>query len=161
MRWFPKVVRAGPKDDADLVVCIQAVDAYTEAYEEAKRCLKPSGRLEAMATKLPGLVEDIFSKAQDLDAMVEYLQTRDRKAHSTKTRFYMEGYQRTLTYAQAKDYAESSDEVQTIRVVLQQVGNARDLYVGISKGLEFMQYQIGNLTKLRVAGVEDAIFNYD
>lgn len=155
-RWFPLVIRAGTTGDADLTVALEAVDAYMEVYPEAKRALRGDGRIETMATKLAGLTEERWTQLQDLDAIVEYLTTREKKSHIDKTKFYMEGYQRTLTYAQAKDYAETTDEVQTIRVVRQQVGNARDIFMGIFKGLDVMNYQISNVTKLRVAGVEDA-----
>lgn len=159
-RWFPLVVRAGTANDADLVVALQAVDAYMEEYPEARKDLKRDGRLESMAAMLPGLTEQRWAQLQDLDAIVEYLTTRERKVHIDKTRFYMEGYQRTLTYAQAKDYAETTNEVQTVRVVLQQVGNARDIYMGIYKGLDTMNFQISNVTKLRINGVEDAQIVY-
>jgi hypothetical protein len=159
-RWFPQVVRAGPLGNADLVVALQAVDAYTEQYPDARKDLRGDGRIEVLASKLPGLTEQRWAQLQDLNAIVEYLGNRERKCHIDKTKFYMEGYQRTLTYAQAKDYAETTEEVQTVRVVLQQVGSIKDLYMGLFKGLDAMNFQISNVTKLRVAGVEDAHIVY-
>ena len=155
-RWYPRIFSIGQHQDADLFMCLDAADAYEEVYEVARSDLIVDGRIEAISARLPGLSEQRFAQLQDIESILEYLETRSRVKMVEKTKYYMEHYQRTLSDRVAKDYAEVSTEVQTVNHVLQRVAYVRNLFLGISKGFEYMQYQISNVTKLRCAGLEDA-----
>jgi two-component SAPR family response regulator len=155
-RWYPEVFRSDTVGDADLLKALDAADGYELAYEEARKDLIAHGRLEGMAARMAGLTDQRFAQLQDLEAIIEYLESREKKMWVEKTRHYLEHYQRTLTDKVARDYAETTDEVQLIRKVRQRVGYVRNLFLGIMKGLECMNFQITNVTKLKCAGLEDA-----
>jgi gamma-glutamylcysteine synthetase len=155
-RWYPDVFTAGTAGDADLLKAMDAADAYIDEYEIARGDLIVRGSIETMASKLPGLTDHRFAQLQDLEAILEHLENREKRAMVEKTRFYLEHYQRTLSDRIAREYAEASDEVQLVRSVLQRIGYVRNLYLGIMKGFEYMHFQLTNVTKLRCAGLDDA-----
>lgn len=155
-RWCFEVFNAGTTGDADLFKSMDAADAYLVEHDEAKRELFFEGRIETLAMRLPGLMEYRFSQLQDIEAILEYLETRQKKAMADKTRYYLEHYQRTLSDRVAREYAEASDEVQLILSVKHRVVVVRNLFLGITKGLETMHFQTSNVTKLKCAGFEDA-----
>lgn len=155
-RWFGKVYNAGSDNEADLAAALDAAEAYEAEYEVAKKDLIAHGKIESLAARIPGLSEHRFSQLQDIEAILQHLEGREKRALVNKTKFYLEHYQRTLSDRVAKDYAEASDEVQLIRQVIQRVGYVRNLYLGIMKGFEYLHFQTTNVTKLRCAGLEDA-----
>lgn len=156
-RWFQTVVSAGTAGDADLLVALQAVDAYADEYSEAKKDLRVDGeRIENIAAKIPGMTDHRWAQVMDLNSIVDYLEHRERRALFDEMQRMMDHYQRQLTYQQYKDYADTSDPVQTIRLVRQQVGDVFNLFQGIHKGIDALNYQVSNITKLRTAGCEDA-----
>ena len=156
-RFYPLVVRAGSEDDADLIKAMDAADAYADEYELARQDLNVNGvKIESIGGTIPGMSAHRFAQLQDIEAIIEHLETREKRKLVEKMRHYLEHYQRTLSDKVAKDYAEASDEVQLIRSVRQRVAYVRNLFMGIMKGLEYLHYQITNVTKLRCAGLEDA-----
>ena len=155
-RWYPIVYHAGPENDADLMKALDAADAYDAEYELAKRDLNAWGKLEHVAARLSGVNEQRFSELQDLNAIIEHLENREMRVRVDRTRHYLEHYQRTVSDRVAREYAEASDEVQLVRSVIQRVAYVHCLYQGIIKGLATQEFQVTNITKLRVAGLEDA-----
>jgi hypothetical protein len=63
-----------------------------------------------------------------------------------------------LSERSATERADIEPEVILIREFIQEVALIRNLFTGITKGLEYLHFQIGNITKLKSAGFEDATF---
>ena len=70
-------------------------------------------------------------------------------------RNFLESYNRTLTSRDADKYVDGDDEVVTLTSLANQFGLLRNQYLGIMKGLDTKQWQIGHIVKLRTAGMED------
>jgi hypothetical protein len=152
-KWYGRVIR--DPDNHDIV--LEACDHFEGLYEEARNDLKTSGaRIEKLAADLPGLTEYRWGQLQEIEAILSFLETRENKAKAEKMRHYLEHYDRTLSDRTAEKYADAHDEVQTIRIVRQQVAHVRNLFMGILKKFEALNYQLTNITKLRAAGIEDA-----
>lgn len=155
-RWYPIIYSTDTTNNADLVVVLDAVDAYEEEYESARKDVQCEGRIENMSSRISGLTEMRFGQLQDLEAILEHLEQRERRELVKKQQHYLDHYQRALSDRQAKEYADVSDEVKVVRDVRNRVALMRNLYLGIMKGFEYMHFQITNVTKLRCAGLEDA-----
>ena len=61
--------------------------------------------------------------------------------------------------ADAEKYADGEQEVVAISELINQVAYTRNQYLGITKGFEIKHFQLTNIIKLRVAGMEDAEIN--
>lgn len=150
--WYGRVT-ADPDDLSPLIDC---AEWYEKELLEAREELKIQGRIEVIQKKLPGMAEYRFNQLQELEAILKYLNLKLDKARSTAHRFYMEKYNRQLTSRDAEKYAEGDDTVMEIAMLVNQIALLRNKFLGVSKGIEYLHFQIGNITKLRVAGIEDA-----
>lgn len=154
MRWYSKVT----KDASDLETLLKCIEFYDEQHLEAQRELKPSGRIHDLCTRLPGMVEFRFGQLQELEAILGFYERRALKVKLEKKRGFLEHYNRNLTDRQADQYAEIDDEVQVLAQVVEEVSLLRNKFLGLTKGYEYLHFQIGNIIHLRKAGIEDANF---
>ena len=150
--WYARVTN-DPDDFSPIADCV----AYYEGQlAEARKDLEVSGRVEIIAKKLPGLAEYRYNQLQELEAILKYLNIKFDKTRGHAYRHYMEKYDRALTGRDAEKYADTDDKVFNLALLINQIALLRNKFLGISKGLEMLNYQISNIIKLRVAGIEDA-----
>lgn len=151
--WYGRVTA----DPDDLTPLIECMEWYENELIEARSELKLDGkRIEVVHKKLPGMAEFRYNQLQELEAILKYLNLKLDKARSKAHRFYMEKYNRQLTSRDAEKYAEGDDEVMEVALLVNQVALMRNKFLGVSKGIEYLNFQIGHITKLRTAGIEDA-----
>lgn len=159
MQWYYRVTSV----DADDVIAIATVLAdfisTSEAkYEDLSRQAKVASghRIEEIAMKVPGLAEYTFGLLQEADAVLRYLNLQTERVLGKARRQYTEHYQRALSDRTAEKYAESDQSVIDYKLLCLEVGLLSSKFAGLSKNLEYLHFQIGNITKLRCAGIEDA-----
>jgi hypothetical protein len=150
--WYGRVTA----DPDDLMPLVDCAEFYEKELIEARMDLQITGRIELIQKKLPGMAEFRYNQLQELEAILKYLNLKLDKARSAAHRFYMEKYNRQLTSRDAEKYAEGDDKVMEIALLVNQIALLRNKFLGVSKGIEYLHFQIGNITKLRVAGIEDA-----
>ena len=105
---------------------------------------------------MPGIVEHRWNQLQDLEAVLEHLNIQLRRVKTKHYKKYLENYARALSSRDAEKYAEGEDEVCDMEALVNEWALMRNRWLGILKGLDQKQWQITNVTKLRVAGMEDA-----
>lgn len=127
---------------------------YSRYYEDAKNDLKMKGNLSSLAQELPALVELRYAQYEDVGYLVEYLDTRLKKIKSTYYRQYNEKNPLKLGQRDIERYIDGEDEVIDAHLILNRVTLLKSKFAGISKGLESKQYQISNITRLKVAGFD-------
>ena len=152
MSWYRKVV-------ADWNNIPQCLDHFETELAEARSEVKIKGNVEKNSTELPAYVELRFSQLQELEAILEHLNISLRKKRSEYLRKYLENYNKALSSRDAEKYADGEDEVVAISELINQVALMRNSYLGITKGFEIKHFQLSNIIKLRVAGMEDADIN--
>jgi hypothetical protein len=153
-RWYAKVVA----DPNDLSPVLDAYDWFEKQYEEANKDLDTNNkRIEEIAKRLAGMVEYRYGQLQEVEAIFCYLERREKKALGDARRRYLEHYKRNLTDTMATKYAEADDDVIAFAALKEQIGLIRNKFLGLSKGYEILHFQLTNITKLRVAGIEDAM----
>ena len=69
---------------------------------------------------------------------------------------YLENYQRALTSNDVKNYIDGEQEVVDMANVVNEFALLRNKYLGLMKAIDAKQFQINNIVKLRVAGLDDA-----
>jgi hypothetical protein len=86
---------------------------------------------------------------------LNYLNIQLRKIRRKHYKKYLEAYARALTSRDAEKYAEGEDEVIDYETIINEVAYLRNRWLGILKGLDSKQWQMGHVVKLRTAGMED------
>ena len=134
---------------------VDAIDYFEAELEEAKKECYIRGNVERNSAALPGITEHRFNQLQEIEAILEHINIQLRKTRSKVFRNFLESYNRQLTSRDADKYVDGDDEVVTLTSLANQFGLLRNKYLGIMKGLDTKQWQIGHIVKLRTAGMED------
>ena len=103
-----------------------------------------------------GIVEERFSQLQELEAILEYLNIELRRLRSKTFRKFLENYNKLLSSRDAEKYVDGETDVVDMTKIVNDFALIRNQWLGITKGLDQKQWQITNIVKLRVAGMEDA-----
>lgn len=149
MGWYTEVSR-------DISKIPDAVLYFEQELEEARREVRLYGNLEKAAASMPGVVEHRFSQLQEIEAILEYLNIELRRLKSSFFRKYLENYARALSSRDVEKYVDGESDVVDMEKIINEFALLRNKWLGITKGLDQKQWQITNITKLRVAGMEDA-----
>ena len=146
--WYSKVV-------ANLGAIPDFIAHYEQELDEAKRDCRIGGLVEKAITALPGVTEHRFNQLQEIEAVLNYLNIQLRKIRRRHFQKYLEGYQRALTSRDAEKYVDGEDEVIDFETIINEVALLRNRWLGIMKGLDTKQWQMGHIVRLRTAGMED------
>lgn len=149
MGWYTEVSR-------DISKIPDAVLYFEQELEEARQEVRLYGNLEKAAASMPGTVEHRFSQLQEIEAILEYLNIELRRLKSSFFRKYLENYARALSSRDVEKYVDGEADVVDMEKIINEFALLRNKWLGITKGLDQKQWQITNITKLRVAGMEDA-----
>jgi len=101
-------------------------------------------------------VEHRFNQLQELEAILEYLNIELRRIRSGLFKKYLENYQRALSSRDVEKYVDGEPDVVDFEKVINEFALIRNKWLGVLKAIDQKQWQITNITKLRVAGMEDA-----
>jgi hypothetical protein len=114
-----------------------------------------AGIVEKNITALPGITEFRYNQLQEIEAVLNYLNIQLRKIRRKHFQKYLEGYARALTSRDAEKYVDGEDEVIDYETIINEVAYLRNRWLGILKGIDSKQWQMGHIVRLRTAGMED------
>ena len=146
--WYSKVV-------ADLGNIPDFIAHYERELDAAKAECRIGGIVEKNITALPGITEHRFNQLQEIEAVLNFLNIQLRKIRRRHFQKYLEGYARMLTSRDAEKYVDGEDEVIDFETIINEVALLRNRFLGIMKGLDTKQWQMGHVVRLRTAGMED------
>jgi hypothetical protein len=149
MNWYAKVSK-------DISNIPDAIAYYEGELLEAKKEVKITGVVERAAAAMPGIVEHRFNQLQEIEAILEYLNIELRRLRSSFFRKYLENYQRALSSRDCEKFVDGEADVIDFEKIINEFALLRNKWLGIIKGLDIKQWQVSNVIKLRVAGMEDA-----
>lgn len=149
MGWYSKISR-------DINEIPNAIQYFESELQQARFEVKLSGRVEKAAAELPGIVEQRFCQLQEIEAILEYLNIELRRLRSMYFKKYLESYQRALSSRDVEKYVDGEADVVDYEKIINEFALLRNKWLGLLKGLDQKQWQITNIVKLRVAGMEDA-----
>ena len=149
MGWYSEVSRNVGKIP-------NAVAFFEKELNEAKLEVKLKGNVERAAAEMPGIVEHRFNQLQEIEAILNYLNIELRRLRSSYFKKYLENYQRSLSSRDVEKYVDGEADVVDYEKIINEFALLRNKWLGVLKALDQKQWQITNVVKLRVAGMEDA-----
>lgn len=149
MGWYSKVSR-------DITEIPNAIQYFEDELATARLEVKLKGSIEKAAAEMPGIVEHRFNQLQELEAILEYLNIELRRLRSGFFKKYLESYQRALSSRDVEKYVDGESDVVDYEKIINEFALIRNKWLGVLKALDQKQWQITNVVKLRVAGMEDA-----
>ena len=149
MGWYSEVSR-------DILKIPNAIKYFEDELLQARLEVKIKGNIERTSAELPGIVEHRFNQLQEIEAILEYLNIELRRLRSTFFKKYLENYQRALSSRDVEKYVDGEDDVVDYEKIINEFALIRNKWLGVLKALDQKQWQITNIVKLRVAGMEDA-----
>ena len=149
MGWYSEVSR-------DVSKIPDAVAYFENELIDARVEVKLKGNVERAAAEMPGIVEHRFNQLQEIEAILHYLNIELRRLRSSFFKTYLENYQRALSSRDVEKYVDGERDVVDYEKIINEFALMRNKWLGLLKGLDQKQWQITNVVKLRVAGMEDA-----
>ena len=149
MGWYSRVSR-------DISEIPGAIQHFESELITARSEVKLKGNVERAAAEMPGIVEHRFNQLQEIEAILEYLNIELRKLRSSFFKKYLENYQRALSSRDVEKYVDGEVDVCDYEKIINEFALMRNKWLGVLKALDQKQWQITNVVKLRVAGMEDA-----
>lgn len=148
--WFSRV-------RMDMSMLPDMIDYYNQELEHAQKETRILGSLEKQNQDLPGQVSHRFNQLQDLESVLKYLNVKYDKQRSDHYRRYLERYNRELSDRSIEKYIDGEADIVDMLSVINEVALVRNRYLGIMKGFDVKSYSLGNITRLRIAGMNDQI----
>lgn len=152
MTWYSKITQ-------DLSVLPDFITAFETDLRAARFTVKVSGNVEKNIAALPGLTEEYFTKLQTVEAVLNFLNIKLRQIRRKHFQKYLEGYAKALSSRDAEKYVDGESEVIDFEILINEVALLRNEWLGVIKGLDSKQWQLGNIVKLRCAGLDDITIN--
>ena len=149
MGWYSRVSR-------DINQIPGAIQYFETELAQARNEVKLSGNVEKAAAAMPGIVEYRFNQLQEIEAILNYLNIELRRLRSSYFKKYLENYQRALSSRDVEKYVDGEADVVDYEKIINEFALIRNKWLGVLKALDQKQWQITNVVKLRVAGMEDA-----
>ena len=148
MNWYTRITQ-------NLGVIPDFITHYEAELISAKQEVKIYGNVEKNIAAIPGVTEHRFNQLQEIEAVLNYLNIQLRRIRRKHFQKYLEAYNRALTSRDAEKYVDGEDEVVDFETLINEVALLRNKWLGIMKGLEAKQWQMGHIVRLRTAGMED------
>jgi hypothetical protein len=148
MNWYTRVVD-------NIANLPDFIEHYSRELESAKFECHVKGVVEKNISSLPGITEHRFNQLQEIEAVLNYMNIQLKKIRRKYFQKYLENYQRALSSRDAEKYVDGEDEVIDYETLINEVALLRNKWLGILKGLDVKQWQLGHIVRLRTAGMED------
>lgn len=150
-------------DPDDFSIILDAYDFFNSEYERLRVELsveKLRGtRAADLAVKIPSYTDQIQSHWSEIMAISDHLDILITAAKQKARKKYIENYNRELGSHQVKDYAEAEPEVLDIRKIVLRIELIKNKMEGLSKAGERLHFQVGNLIRLKEAGLDEMCIN--
>ena len=149
MGWYSEISR-------NIGKIPDAIKFFESELQDARVEVKLKGNVEKAAANMPGIVEHRFNQLQEIEAILNYMNIELRRLRSSYFKKYLENYQRALSSRDVEKYVDGEADVVDYEKIINEFALMRNKWLGVLKALDQKQWQITNVVKLRVAGMEDA-----
>ena len=148
--WYSRITQ-------DLSHLPDFLEYYRNELAQARVETIIKGNVEKNLAALPGVTELRFSQLQEIEAVLNYMNIQLRKIRRRHFQNYLEKYAKALSSRDAEKYVDGEDEVIDFETIINEVALLRNKWLGIMKGLDAKQWQMGHVVRLRTAGMEDIV----
>ena len=139
-KWYRKV-------SANMGEIVNAISHFEKEISEARYECSMKGNLEKQSRDMPGIVEHRFNQLQEVEAILEHLNTEMRRLRSKTFRKFLESYNKALTSRDAEKFVDGEDDVVNLQYLINEFSLVRNRCIGIVKALEAKQFQIHYLQR--------------
>jgi hypothetical protein len=150
--WYNRIVD-------DMSKLPDAMDWFQKQLESAWDEAKIIGSVEKNAQDLSGIMAYRFGQLQEVEAILKLMNIKYDNMRSDHYKRYTERYNRELTDRSIEKYIDGEDDIVTMSMLINDISLVRNRYLALIKGLDIKQFQISNIVKLRIVGMEDAHLN--
>jgi len=148
MQWYTRC-----RDDMSLLP--DMLEFFNKELADAQTETKIRGSLEKNSQDLPGIVSHRFNQLQEIESVLKFLNVKYDKMRSDHYRRYLERYNRELSDRSIEKYIDGESDIVDMNNLINEVALVRNKYLGIMKGLDAKGFSLGNITRLRIAGMND------
>jgi hypothetical protein len=131
------------------------LEFFNKELADAQTETKIRGSLEKNSQDLPGIVSHRFNQLQEIESVLKFLNVKYDKMRSDHYRRYLERYNRELSDRSIEKYIDGESDIVDMNNLINEVALIRNKYLGIMKGLDAKGFSLGNITRLRIAGMND------
>jgi hypothetical protein len=143
------------KDNANNISSV--LEHFENEYALGREEVKIKGKLMDCISQLPCLYEIRFSQLQELEAILDYFNTKMKGIKSTLYQKFMNNSARALSSTDVKQYIDGDKTVLDLQLVINDIVLVRNKFLSLSKGFETKQYMLNNITRLQCAGLDSVI----
>lgn len=143
--------QAVKKDETTLP---KILEYFNNEYEEGRKEIDVKGSLTECVSKLSSYYEYRYSQLQEIEAILKHFEIKLSQRKSALYQKFLENYNRALSSTDIKIYIEGNPEICAIQQILNEITLVRNKFIGLSKGFDTKNYQLSNLSKLYVAGID-------
>ena len=154
--WFRRV----SNNPNDLVLIADMVQFYEKELEGMHEEAEIRGNLEQSLARLPGIFDYRLEQLKSIKSVLQLLTIKLDDVKSQSYIKFAEHYPRDLKTTEIKQYVDGDQSVVAMKILVNEVQYLYEQYEGKIRSYEIKHYQLTNITKLRVAGVEDAVIEY-
>jgi superfamily I DNA/RNA helicase len=148
--WFTKVKN-------DILLVPDCIDYYERELAEAMLDLNTEGiRLEVIHRQLPSRMAYRYNQLQELEAILEHFSMLLNHERSSAYKRILETNKRALSQKDIEKYTDCESSVQSYAEIINEIAFTRNKFLGLTKGYECLNFQIGHISRLRIAGMDDA-----
>jgi hypothetical protein len=153
--WYRKITA----DPTNFDALVDALSHFEAEYEEGLGDLSMNGkRIWEEAKKLPGFMAYRYAQFREIEAIRDFLDLRIRRLVRDNMKTIWDTYNKTFSERMAEKWAENEDDVIALKDLRNEFHLLMEKFAGLTKGMEQLHFQIGNLVRMREAGIEDAVF---
>jgi hypothetical protein len=138
------------------------LDAYLEKYEKELENIQDfftmeGKKLEFMCTNLPKNMAKFKHINAELKTMSDYLNNKKEELESTISKQYIENSRRALDNKQLALYVRCEPDIIQFEEFILEIAHVKLQVVAIIESLEMMHWQLGHITKVRIASLEEEV----
>lgn len=146
---------------SDETKILEAMEYFEEEYLKGRDDVKIKGIIEKQIALMPSIVEHRYSQLQEIEAILKHMNIQLDAIHSKLYRKFSENYNKALTKTDIEKYLVGETEYINMAQLVNTFALVRNKFISLTKALESKQFQLSNITKLRVAGLEDHMIDWD
>lgn len=145
-------------DEDKMDEIIPLLPRYEQKLKSAEPIFKLEGRrLEEIMRTLPHYQASYDESYQELKSLEEWVNNIKEKKIGKLWKKYNEGYSRALSARDIQAYISSEKEIVELNQIIIEISLLKNSMFSIVDALKQMGWQIGSITKLRIAEMQDAI----
>ena len=151
-------LQAAENDEVMFAQLLNIISEYDNYVDKAEPLFDLKlKKLEEVCQTIPKNLSAYDRYYQELKTVAEWLVIKREKIQAKLWKKYLEGYPRALSAKDIQMYIQGDNEYVQFSEIMLEVDNIKNKMQSIVKAFEQMGWMISNITKLRIAELQDAV----